>query len=48
MSDKPDGTTSNAQVANAYLPAGERPNKKHIFILGFGDAHSFQAWLRAV
>ena len=27
LSDKPDGTTSNAQVANTCLSAGERTNK---------------------
>jgi hypothetical protein len=32
LSDKPDGTTLNAQVANTWLPAGERPNKTPIFI----------------
>jgi len=47
LSDKPDGTTSNAKVANACLPAGVCPNKKPTFILGFGDARSFLAWLRA-
>ena len=47
LSDKSDGTTANAQVANACLPVGERPNKTHIFISGFGDARSFLAWLQA-
>jgi len=47
LSDKPDGTTSNAQVANACLPAGERPNKMPIFISGFGNTCSFMAWLWA-
>jgi len=43
----PDGTTPNAQVANAYLPAGERPNKTLIFISGVSDTRSFVACLRA-
>jgi len=47
LSGMPDGTTSNAQVANACLPAGERPNKMPIFISGFSDTRSFLAWLRA-
>jgi len=47
LSDKPDVTTSNAQVANACLPAGKRPNKTPNFILGFSEAHSFLAWLQA-
>ena len=32
LSDTPGGTTTNAQVANTYLPAGEHPNKTPIFI----------------
>jgi len=47
LSDMPDGTTSNAQVANACLPAGERPNKTPIFISGVSDTRTFLAWLRA-
>jgi len=47
LSDKPDGTTANAQVANICLPAGERPSKTPIFISGFGDTHSFLAWFWA-
>jgi len=43
----PDGATSNAQVANACLPAGQRPNKKPIFISGVSDTRAFLAWLRA-
>jgi len=43
LSDKPDGTTHHAQVANTCLPAGERPNKTPVFISGFGDARSFLA-----
>jgi len=37
LSGMPHGATSNAQVANACLPAGERPNKTHIFISGVSD-----------
>jgi len=44
LSGMPDGTTSKAQLANACLPAGERPNK--IIISGFSDTRSFVAWLR--
>jgi hypothetical protein len=47
LSDKPDGTTQHAQVANTCLPAGQRPNKTPIFITGVSDAHTFLAWLRA-
>jgi hypothetical protein len=47
LSDKPDGTTLNAQVANTCLPVGERPNKKPIFISGFRDTRAFLVWLRA-
>ena len=32
LSDKIDGTSSNAQVTNICLAAGERPNKSTIFI----------------
>jgi hypothetical protein len=32
LSDKPVGTTTKAQMTNTCLPAGERPNKKPIFI----------------
>jgi hypothetical protein len=46
LSDKPDGTTTYAQVTNAYLPAGEHPNKTPIFFSGVCDAHSLLAWLR--
>jgi len=45
LSDKPDGTTPNAQVASTCLPAGECPNKMPIFISGFSDTHAFLAWL---
>jgi len=46
LSDTPDGTTANTQVANTCPPAGERPNKKPIFISGVCDTRSFLAWLR--
>ena len=42
----PDGTTNLAHVANACLPAGQRPNKTPIFISGASDTRSFLAWLR--
>ena len=41
LNDKPDGTTTYVQVTNACLPAGERPNKKPIFISGVRDFHTF-------
>jgi len=47
LSGMPDGTTINAQVANACLPAGQRPNKTPIFISGVIDTRTFLAWLRA-
>jgi len=47
LSGMPDGTTSNAQVANACLPAGQLPNKTPIFISGVTDTRAFLAWLRA-
>ena len=47
LSDKSDGTTQHAQVANDCLPAGERPNKTLIFISGDRDACTFLTWLRA-
>ena len=34
LSGTPDGTTNHAHVANACLPAGQRPNKTPIFISG--------------
>jgi len=43
----PDGTTFNPQVANACLPAGQRPTKTSIFISGVTDTRAFLAWLRA-
>jgi len=43
----PDGTTHNAQVVNACLPAGQRPNKTPIFISGITETRVFLAWLRA-
>ena len=42
----PDGTTHHAHVANACLPAGQRPNKAPIFISGVSDTRCFLAWLR--
>jgi hypothetical protein len=47
LSGMPDGTTANAQVANACLPAGQRTNKTPIFISGVSNTRSFLAWLRA-
>ena len=47
LSGMPDGTSPNAQVANACLPAGQHPNKTPIFISGVTDTHAFLAWLRA-
>ena len=41
LSDKPDGITSYAQVANDCLPAGERPNKRPILISGIRDTRAF-------
>ena len=32
LTDKPDGTTQNAQVANTCLSAGERPSKTPILM----------------
>jgi len=46
LSGMPVGTTLNAQVANACLPAGQRPNKTPIFISGVTDTRAFLAWLR--
>ena len=47
LSDKPDGTTPNAQVTNTCLSGGERPYKNPIFISGARDTRAFLAWLRA-
>ena len=47
LSDKPNGTTKHAQVANTCLPAGERHKKKPIFITGVSDTRTFLVWLRA-
>ena len=47
LSGTPDGTTNNAHVANACIPARQRPNKTPIFISGASDTRSFLAWLRA-
>jgi hypothetical protein len=43
LSDKTDGTTLNAQVANTGLLAGQRPNKTSIFISGIHDTRAFLA-----
>jgi len=32
LSNMPDGTNIKAQLANTWLPTGERPNKTPIFI----------------
>jgi len=37
LSDKPEGTTPNAQVTNTCLSAGERPNKTTVLISGARD-----------
>jgi len=47
LSGRPDGTTANAQVANACPAAGECPNKTPIFISGVSDTRSFLAWMWA-
>ena len=47
LSGMPDGTASNAKVANACVPAGERLNMTPIFISCFFNTRSFLAWLRA-
>jgi len=47
LSDKPDVTTLNAQLANTSLPAGELPNKTPIFISDVPDTRDFLTWLRA-
>jgi len=47
LSDKPDSTTPYTKVAKACLPAGERPNKTTIFILGVRDTRGFLSLLRA-
>ena len=46
LSDKPDGATLNAQVANTCLPAGEPPKKTPIFISGIRDTRAFLPGLR--
>jgi len=46
LSDKPDGTTPNAQVTNTCLSAGERPSMTPIFISGARDTRAFLVWLR--
>ena len=47
MSGTPNGTTNNIHVANACILAGQRRNKKPIFISGVSDTRAFLAWLRA-
>ena len=47
LSGTPDGTTNHAHVANACIPAGQRPKRNPIFISGVSDTRSFLAWLRA-
>jgi hypothetical protein len=48
LSDKSESTTpQDAQVNNNCLPAGQRPNKTPIFILGANDTRTFLSWLRA-
>jgi len=47
LSDKPDGTTLNAQVTKTCLSVGESPNKTPIFISGARDTRAFLVWLRA-
>ena len=47
LSGTPDGTTHHAHVANACLPAGQRPNNTPIFISGVSDTRNFLAWLWA-
>jgi hypothetical protein len=47
LSNKPDGTTPNAQVNNTCLPVGQSPNKTTIFISVVSNTRGFQAWLRA-
>ena len=47
LSDIPDGTTTNAQVANTCLTAGELPYKTPIFVSGVRDTRAFLVWLRA-
>ena len=46
LSNMPDSTIHNAQVTNACLPAGQRPNKTPIFISGFTDTRAFLACFR--
>ena len=48
LSDTPDGTTLNAQVANTCLPARERPNNTPISISSVRDTPAILAWLRAL
>jgi len=45
LSDKPAGTTPNAQVTNSCVSAGELPNKTPISISGARDTRAFLVWL---
>jgi hypothetical protein len=47
MSGMRVGSTNSAHVANTGVPAGERPNKTLIFIIGVDDTRAFLTWLRA-
>jgi hypothetical protein len=47
LSDKLDGTTQHAQVANTCLPAEQGLNMTPIFITDVSEARAFLAWLRA-
>jgi hypothetical protein len=47
LSEMMDRNTNRAQVDNACLLAGDRPNQTLIFILGVRDTRSFLAWLHA-
>jgi hypothetical protein len=47
LSGTPIGTTENTHMTNTCVPAGQRPNKTHIFISGVADTRTFLTWLRA-
>jgi hypothetical protein len=47
LSGTPAGTAVNVKVAITCAPAGERTNKKAIFISGVSETRDFLAWLRA-
>jgi len=44
LSDKPDGTTHDDQVAIICIPAGECSNKEPNFLPGYSEALLFLAW----